>query len=159
MNRHEIEQQIILTKEEMRSLRVLTALISNLRYPYVDKAQNRLNFVGTIMGSNRIEASARAIAKIAIRETITDIAEKYPANHKISDITFRWMQTSFLTTCGKNRSKYENSIMDLFYWNTKFHDTFKYAFIKQISDIFGECSYEAPRDIWACIWNFDLVNN
>ena len=159
MKKLEIEQKLILTKEERRAWVVFDYITSRFAHLYGDKAQHALNIVGALMTTKRVEAAAKAMAKSAVHHMLTTICLEYPDKKELKNVTFRWIHTSCLTTCERVRVRYATPSMEIFYWSTKYHDTFKDAFIAQVSELLGECSCEVPHDIWASIWTFTLIND
>lgn len=159
MKKLEIEQKLILTKEERRAWVVFDFITSRFAHLYGDKAQNALNIVGTLMTTKRVEAAAQAMAKSAVHHMLTTICMEYPNEKEMNNITFRWLHTSCLTNYERVRVRYATPSMEIFYWSTKYNSIFKKTFIAQVSDLLGECVCEAPEDIWACIWTFTLNND
>ena len=159
MNRLEIEQKLVLTKEERRAWVVFDYIASRFARLYGDQAQNTLNIVATVMSTKRVEAAARAMAKAAVHHVVTTICLEYPDKKEMKNINFRWLRTNCLSIYERVRVRYETPSMELFYYNPKFNEIFKNAFINQVSEYLGKSTSEAPYGIWACVWNFDLTND
>lgn len=158
MKRLEVEKELVLTKAQLNAVAIFDYIASKYaNIPYSDRAQNAVNFVATFMTRKRIETVAQAIAKRSIQAILTALQKEFP-DEKELDVSFRWLQTSFLVMCGKVRIQYETPVMDLFYWNRNLRDIFKNAFIKQAISIMGDCTFEAPQDIWASVWHCTITN-
>lgn len=159
MKRLEVEKKLLLTKKQTNAVAIFDYIASKYAtIPYSDRAQNAVNFVAIFMTRKRIESVAQAIAKRSIQAILTALQKEFPDEKELTDISFRWLQTSFLVMCKKVRIQYETPVMDLFYWNHKLRDLFKDAFIEQSISILGECTFEAPQDVWACVWHFNVTN-
>ena len=88
MNRLEIEQKLILTKEERRAWVVFDYITSRFAHLYGDKAQNALNIVGAIMTTKRVESAAKAMAKSAVHHMLTTICLEYPDKKELKNVNF-----------------------------------------------------------------------
>ena len=159
MNRNEVKKELELTKVQAKAVAIFDYIAS--RYAditYCDSAQNTLNFVTFFMRQERIEAAAQAVAKRSIQTILSALQKEFPDETELTNVSIRWLQTSFLVMCKKVRIQYETPVMNLFFWNPKLRDIFKEAFIKQAIDILGQCTFEAPQDVWACVWRYDKLS-